>query len=163
MSSHPAYREVQVYRALWWVLPLTGLVSAAAVAADPKPGAWVGATIAAVSLVGLLLCLGRLVIEVHGDAIRWSFGYLGWPRWSVALDQVTQVQAVRATSAWSSGIRGPSRSREYTVKIGGPGIRLFVNDGRSITLGTADPQRLIGFVEARLSPPDRARRHAHPR
>jgi hypothetical protein len=109
-----------------------------------------GLLIMAASLGGSLLCLGRLVITVHAHELRWSFGYVGWPRWSVPWEQVTRVEPVRASFAWGSGIRGPAQHRLYNVTMGGPALRLHLRDGRTVTLGTPDPERLAGFIQARL-------------
>ena len=63
--------------------------------------------------------------------------------------EVARLEVTRA-DVFGSGIKGPARHRRYTVTMGGPALRLHLHDGRSVTLGTPDPQRLASFVQARL-------------
>ena len=153
MTTSPAYRHVQTYWMLWVILLITAGFAAVMLSAQHALGsgeALGGLFIMAASLGGSLLCLGRLVIEVHADAVRWHFGYVGWPGWSAPLEQVVRIEPVRATWAWGSGIRGPSQHRLYNVTMGGPALRLHLRDGRTVTLGTPEAQRLASFIEARL-------------
>ena len=163
MSVTPAYRHVQTYRMLWVILLATAGFGGFMLPLEKAAGAGEalgGLLIMAASLGGSLLCLGRLVIEVHADAVRWHFGYVGWPGWSVPLEQVIRIEPVRATWAWGSGIRGPSQHRLYNVTMGGPALRLHLRDGRTVTLGTPEPQRLASFIEARLPEGGRSGRTA---
>ena len=163
MTASPPYRHVQTYWTLWVILLATAGVAAFMLSAEHAAGSGEtlgGLLIMAASLGGSLLCLGRLVIEVHADAVRWHFGYVGWPGWSVPLEQVARIEPVRATWAWGSGIRGPSQHRLYNVTMGGPALRLHLRDGRTVTLGTPEPQRLASFIEARLPEAGRSARTA---
>ncbi|MGA1725554.1 MAG: DnaB-like helicase N-terminal domain-containing protein, partial [Burkholderiaceae bacterium] len=74
------------------------------------------------------------VITVHEHELRWHFGYVGWPGWSVPWEHVIRLEPVRASFAWGSGIRGPAQHRLYNVTMGGPALRLHLRDGRSVTL-----------------------------
>jgi hypothetical protein len=149
MTLHAAYRHVQTYWTLWVILVATGGVASLLISLEPGGDALAGTLVMAACLLGSLLCLGRLVIEVHADTLRWSFGYVGWPNWSLPLSEVARLEVTRA-DVFGSGIKGPARHRRYTVTMGGPALRLHLHDGRSVTLGTPDPQRLASFVQARL-------------
>lgn len=155
MTASPAYRHVQTYWMLWVILLATAGFGGFMLSTEEASGsgeALGGLLIMGGSLGGSLLCLGRLVIEVQPQALRWHVGYVGWPGWSVPLEQVIRVEAVRASALWGSGIRGPSAHRVYNVTLGGPALRLHLRDGRTVTFGTHEPQRLVGFIEARLPP-----------
>lgn len=149
----PAYRHVQTYRMLWVVLLVTAGFGGVMLAEAPtgRSGAsWGGLLLMAASLGGALVCLGRLVIEVHARELRWHFGYIGWPGWSVPLAQVKRTEVIRTRFAWGSGIRGPLAHRLYNVRLGGPALMVHLLDGRSVTLGTPEPQRLQDCIQARL-------------
>jgi hypothetical protein len=153
MRPIPAYRHVQTYRALWLILPLTALVLALAGPAlggrpaDATAGLWWSLP----ALGGALLCLGRLVIEVDGTLLRWHFGYVGWPRWQVPLADVVQVLVTPTRVAQGSGIRGSAANRQYNVTIAGPAVLLVLRDGRRVTLGSPEAERLAAFIQARLT------------
>jgi len=151
MTTHAAYRHVQTYTVLWLILAATGVFGTLLISLEPKADAIAGTAIMAASLIGALLCLGRLVIEVHADELRWSFGYVGWPRWSEPLSAIAHLEITRAT-AFGSGIKGSAQHRQFNVTMGGPAVRLHLHGGRSVTLGTPEAQRLASFIEARLPP-----------
>lgn len=147
----PVYRHVQTYWMLWVILLATGAVAAFILSAEQAAGsadALGGLILMAVSLGGALLCLGRLVIEVRTRELRWHFGHVGWPVWSVPLEQVARTEVVRSSVVWGSGIRGPRAHRLYNVTIGGPALRLHLRDGRTVMLGTPEPQRLKDILQA---------------
>ena len=148
-TPHAAYRHVQTYWTLWVILVATGLLASRVIPAESRGDGLAGTLVMAACLLGSLLCLGRLVIEVHADELRWSFGYVGWPHWSVPLSTVDRLEPTRAP-AFGSGIKGSANHRQYTVTMGGPALRVHLHDGRSVTLGTPEPQRLASFVQARL-------------
>lgn len=148
MTARPAYRDVQPFTVLWVLLPLAGGVTLWTAWMGRDASALGAGLMAAVPLV-LLLVLGRLVIELDGTALRWSFGWLGWPRWQVALADIVAVEKTRTPAAAGSGIRSTRQSRLYNVTIGGPAVALTLRDGRRVLLGTPEPERLAAFIEAR--------------
>jgi hypothetical protein len=153
MTDAHAYRHVQTYTTLWVILLATGGLGGWMISVEPATGSGeglVGLLVMAASLGGSLLCLGRLVITVHAHELRWHFGYVGWPGWSVRWEEITRLEPLRASFAWGSGIRGPARHRHYTVTMAGPALRVHLRDGRTVTLGTPEPERLAGFIRARL-------------
>ncbi len=149
-SPHPSYRHVQLFVVLWLTLPASAAASAIAAwwAPLPLPAALALGLSTLVPLL-LLLWLGRLVIELHGTSLHWSFGYVGWPRWSVGIDEIERIEITKARAIQGSGIKGLGRRRLYNVHIGGPVLQLELRDGRTIQLGTSEPQRLRSFIEAR--------------
>lgn len=146
---HASYQESQWLWMLWLLLPAVTLaVGLGGVAADGRDAM---AAIVLLALVngGLLLFLGRLTVEVYDDRIEWRFGLLGRPRWSVPLAQVVQVEPARTRAIEGWGIRSTREGMLYNAS-GSGAVRLVLRDGRRIRLGTADPQRLAGFIRARL-------------
>ena len=148
MTSLPSYRHVQPFTVLWMLLPLTFGITLWTVWMTHDVPALELALLAGLPLA-LLLGLGRLVIELDGPALRWRFGWLGWPRWQVALSDIVAVEKTRAPATAGSGIRTTRQGRLYNVAIGGPAVALALRDGRRILLGTPEPEKLAAFIEAR--------------
>lgn len=150
MTTHTAYRHAQPYVMLWLVLAISCGAGAAIVWTAGGTRALTGlATILLTLALGLLL-LGRLVISVDNEALRWSFGFVGWPAWHTPLKDILSTEVARADVHFGSGIKGSMKHRQYNVVTSGPALRLYLMDGRQVTLGTPEPQRLQGFIEARL-------------
>lgn len=153
MTGPAAYRHVQVYTTLWLVLPMAAVVTlGVALVSGPLDLSNV-ALLSLPLLLGALLLLGRLLIELDGQHLRWQFGYVGWPRWQLALADIRQVERSKAPAMAGSGIKGSRRKRLYNVTIGGPAVLLTLHDGRTVMLGTPEPERLAAFIEARLPRP----------
>jgi hypothetical protein len=150
MSSHTVYRHTQPYVMLWVVLLLSCGAGAAISWSAGGPGALQGVAFIVLSLVLGLLLLGRLVISVDNEAVRWHFGFMGWPGWHTPLKDILGTEVAKANVYFGSGIKGSMKHRQYNVVSGGPALRLQLMDGRQVTLGTPEPQRLQGFIEARL-------------
>jgi hypothetical protein len=149
MSGAASYRRAQPFVAMWLTLPLPGLLVSASLLERPDTDLALAASIAwAVCGIGLL-GLGRMVIELRDDGLHWSFGFLGWPGWELALPDIAQVQAVRVSAWRGAGIKALGKNRLFTVTMGGPAVRLQLHDGRIVTLGTPEPERLAAFIDAR--------------
>lgn len=148
MTALPSYRHVQAYTVLWLLLPLTFGITLWIVLASHDVPALELALLAGLPLA-LLLGLGRLVIEIDGPVLRWRFGWLGWPRWQVALAEIVAVEKTRAPGMAGSGIRATRQGRLYNVTIGGPAVALTLRDGGRVLLGTPEPEKLAAFIEAR--------------
>jgi hypothetical protein len=152
VQSHSAYRRAQPFTFLWVVLVLAVVATAVAagLSGDPRKGlvlAIVGTADAAVALL-----LGRLVIELRGQTLHWHFGFLGWPRWQVALHDIARVELTRVAAWRGAGIKGPRQRRLYNASLGGSALKLTMRDGREVTLGSPEPERLRAFIEARRAP-----------
>ncbi len=151
MRSDLAYRHTQTYTTLWIILLITSGVSFPILMRNAGQESQLGLLIVALSLGCALLVMGRLVIEVDSQAVRWSFGYLGWPAWHTSFAEIASTEVAKANVVFGSGIKGTPKHRQFNVKISGPALRLHLSDGRSITLGTPEPARLQGFIDTRLS------------
>jgi hypothetical protein len=143
------YRHQQRFGAMWLLLPLPALLLGLSMLSRGDRTLLVAvASALAVCAVGLA-GLGRLVIEVHDDRLAWRFGYLGWPRWQLPLSDIGLLQCVRVSALRGAGIRGIGKDRLFSVAIGGPALRITTRDGRVVTLGTPEPERLQAAIEAR--------------
>jgi hypothetical protein len=149
MSPHLAYRHVQTYTTLWLIDLAVAVITVPTVLASGGPDTQLGLLIVLATVLGLPLILGRLVVELDATHLRWHFGYLGWPAWSQPLAEIAITEVARADVVYGSGIKGTPKNRQFNVTVRGPALRLHLHDGRKVTLGTPEPQRLQGFVDAR--------------
>jgi len=149
MSPAPSYRETQTYTTLWLILCLTAVVLLPFVLPDRQSGRLsVGLLFGLSTGVGLLL-MGRLTVSVDDQAVRWQFGYVGWPAWEQPLAELSHTDLARGTR-FGSGIKGSAKHREYHVQMHSPGVRLYRHDGRTVLLGSAQPERLKASIDAHL-------------
>jgi len=142
-------------------LPLLGLLLALglglplAIQADLRDGgSWhdtlpVYAMIVAVQ-AGLLLAFGRFSVSLNAERLRWSFGWLGWPRGQVLLADIQRVAPARSrwTEGW--GIRATRDGMLYNLR-GLQAVRLTLRNGRSLRIGCSDPATLVNLLAPRLN------------
>ena len=150
----PVYRRAQFYRALWWIVPLStaaGLLPIVLAQPHGRGTPLLALAVVVVSGVSTLLMLGRLVVQLDERELAWRYGFLGWPRWRVALEDIAAVEKHRL-SGIGSGIRATRDGRSYTAG-GGHAVRLTLRDGRRIVLGSDDHERLAAMIEIRLHSP----------
>jgi hypothetical protein len=148
MDAAP-YRRSQPFTVMWWLLPLPALVVSAAMASRRDPALWTALASAWVVCGVGLACFGRLVVELRADRLVWAFGYLGWPRWQIALADIGSLQCVRVSALRGAGIRGLGKDRLFSVTVGGAALRVTTHDGHVVTLGSPEPERLQAAIEAR--------------
>jgi hypothetical protein len=150
MNAHASYRHTQPFMALWVVLPLSSL-TVTALALNQRDPAVLGVLALTWGLCAAALALlGRLAIEVRGDALHWGFGYVGWPRWHIGIGEIARTDVGRPSAWRGAGIKGLGSSRLYNASMGGPALQLTLHDGRKITLGTPEPDRLDTVLRARM-------------
>lgn len=155
---HPIYTQTQSLWLVWVLLPTPIAGTAAELLADGGGTATAGLVMLTVVSALLLLMLSSFTVEVGEGHIEWRFGKLGWPRWQVALSEVDSVE-VTTTSFWEGwGIRRTRTGMLYNAS-GMQAVRLTLRDGRTLRLGSDEPERLAGFITARLAvpPPSRTR------
>jgi len=154
--DNPSYEHSQALKALWLVLPL----SAAALGLL----AWTESDSANLQMLAgiivlhgvLLIAFGRLKIAIGQGALQWSFGWLGLPRWQVTIADIRGADLT--TSRWTEGwgIRFTREGMLYNAS-GNQCVRLTLKNGRSLRLGTDDPERLMAFITARMTPHGQSR------
>lgn len=146
------YRSEQRFNALWTVMPLSSLVIAGVLWFTGDPNARLGIGIVLSTTVFTLMVMGRLVVQIRGEQLLWHFGWFGIPRWQLPLAHIAACEVARGTAA-GAGIKGTRQQREYTAAVGSPGVKLTLQDGSSVFLGSPEPDRLRAFLEARLPAP----------
>ncbi|MDE2275010.1 MAG: hypothetical protein KGK09_01820 [Burkholderiales bacterium] len=153
------YERRQWLRLLWLALPLAALalawrhLHATGGLGSPSPSRPLLAAALGLGVPGLvLLLLGCLTVQVDARALRWHFGFVGWPRWQVALADIAAIELTR--TRWYEGT-GIHRTREGWLYNAGPGgaVRIRLKSGRQLRLGSDEPERLAAFVTRRLRPP----------
>ena len=92
---------------------------------------------------------GMLEIEVLSLEVRATFGRLKLFRKTIPLDRIRRVEAVRyspLTEFGGWGIRVRPGRRAWTVR-GNQAVRLTLDEGPTLYLGTPNPQRLRERIE----------------
>lgn len=145
------------HRQIGWpvFLGLAGVLLGLLVAATqmppktPIPGfAW--ALIVAFA-AGTTLVFGCLTVSVGDTELRWAFGWFGWPRWRLPLAEIASAE--EDTQRWYEGwgIRWTLRGRLYSAS-GTRTVRIVRRDGKTLRIGTDEPERLLAFLLPRLAP-----------
>ncbi len=153
---HAVYTRTQWLWALWLLLPAINVAVGASMVFEKGIVWWLPVALVVVLTLTALVLLGRFTVEVGEGWLEWHFGLLGWPRWQLPLDDI--VSATPARTAWLEGW-GINRTRSgmlYNAQ-GLQAVRLRLRDGSTLRLGSDEPERLAGFITARLTnpPPDR--------
>ncbi len=144
-----SYRSEQRFSALWTVMPLSSLVIATVLWLTGDPNARVGIGIVLSTTAFTLTVLGRLVVQIHGNRLHWHYGWLGIPRWQLPLTDIRACEVTRGSAA-GAGIKGTRKDREYTAAVASPGVKFMLKDGRSVFLGSTEPERLLAAVAPHL-------------
>ncbi|MFZ6719123.1 hypothetical protein [Undibacterium sp. Ji49W] len=148
--QHPIYVERQLFKFLWIFMPLMGLVNMwMHMHADGSRPVWAPFIVLLVNLL-VLLILGSLTIRVDATHLSWRFGWLGWPVWKVALADIQAAGPTNTSLLDGWGIRRTRQGMLYNAH-GKQAIRLIMRNGKTILLGTQDPQRLLSYLTPRLN------------
>jgi hypothetical protein len=147
--SDPSYRSTQAMTLLWIMLPTATIASATGVFLGTPADLSRVAGMQLAVFSAILLVLGRLVIELDDEELRWSFGFVGWPRWRLPLRDIASVEVAESTWLEGWGIRRTRQGWLYNA-WGRRCLRLVRHDGKVTRLGCADPERLRAYIEARL-------------
>jgi hypothetical protein len=91
----------------------------------------------------------RLTIEIGNEYLRWRYG-LGWPRFSLALAEITDVEATQTTFWQGWGIHRTRAGWLYNI-AGRDAIIVTRRDGRKTLLGTDEPRRLKAALDRALA------------
>lgn len=111
-----------------------------------------GVSIAAALIAGVLVALlvwtfSRLEVEVDDEQVRLVFG-VGFPRRSVPLGRVREVQQVRNSPWYGWGIRWIRGGTLWNV-WGLDAVELTLDDGRLLRIGTDRPAELAAAIDRR--------------
>ncbi len=89
---------------------------------------------------------GSLTIRIERERLTWRFGWLGWPRKTVALGDIARAVVTRTGWLEGWGIHRTRRGWLYNV-AGFDAVLVQLKSGRAILLGTDEPRRLAGAIE----------------
>ncbi len=146
---HPIYSRTQSLWLVWVLLPAPLSGAAAQLLAKDDAAATAGLVLLALTSAVLLLTLSSFTVDVGEGRVEWRFGKLGWPRWQVALGEIERVE-VTTTTFWEGwGIRKTRTGMLYNAS-GNQAVRLTLQSGRTLRLGSDEPERLASFIAARL-------------
>ncbi len=149
--NHPVYVESQFSSVIWVALPV---VSAAGFLLhfNLRDHAQRDAAIAIIVLVNIiaLALLGKLTISIDATHLRWRFGFLGWPAWSVALADISAAEETRSRCIEGWGIKYTKQGMLYNA-YGTAAVRIHRRNGKSFRLGCSDPRRLLNYLEPRMT------------
>ena len=105
-----------------------------------------GFAIAIVLLLATGATFSRMTIAVGNGSLTWNFA-LGLLRHDVPLTRIADASVVQNTSAEGFGIHNTSDGTLYNV-AGSWSIRLRLDDGSSVRLGTDEPAVLLRAIQA---------------
>ncbi len=156
---HPVYTRTQSLWVVWVLAPTPLAGTAATLLARDDAAAQAGLVLLALATALLLLALTSFTVEVGEGQIEWRYGWLGWPRWRLGLGEIASVEVTTASFWEGWGIRKTRTGMLYSAD-GERALRLNLHDGRTLRLGSDEPERLAAFIRPRLPPrraPGRAR------
>ncbi len=149
---HPVYTRTQWLGLLWVLLPTINLAVVATLLAKTGTVDWVPVVILLTLTVPVLLFLGRFSVAVGEGELEWQFGFVGWPRWRLPLTDIASASPTRTNWLDGWGIRATTTGMLYNA-TGFGAVRLQLRSGRTLRLGSDEPERLAGFITARLPAP----------
>ena len=145
----PSYRRTQLGRVIA-ACSLPGLVPVVVLVYYIRTPAvnWVAAAIVGF-LVLVLLLFGSLTVEISGGHVRIRFG-IGLIRNRWPLDGIEGCRPVRNTWLYGWGIRKIPGAWLYNVS-GLDAVELKLKSGKTVRIGTDEPQALSAALEKELS------------
>jgi hypothetical protein len=167
LSDHPAFREVQWIRRVWWVMLLIGGIACLTwysfwqqillgrpVGTNPGPDWAIAATwlLCGIGLPVLLLTM-RLIVEVFPDHV--SIRYVPLLRRRIMTAEIAHFRArsyrpIIEYGGW--GIKGWSMRRIAYSVGGNQGVELELRDGRRVMIGSQRSDELEAALGAVLPP-----------
>lgn len=136
-----------------WALALSGLMAGIGVGvtavglAEGQPEALVALLL--LPLAAFVSTFRVLTVQVSADEVRWFFGS-GWLGRSVPLARVRGAEARRSAWYWGWGIRWTPSGWLWRAH-GLDAVWLELENGRSVGIGTEDPEGLERAVRERLA------------
>src|SRR6056297_3514829 len=123
-----------------WLLLLPAPLIVAAVAGPGHPAFWL--TMAIELAIGVVF--GSMTVRVGEGRLDWWFGPGLW-RYSRPLGQVLSATPVENRWWWGWGIRATPHGWLYNVS-GLGAVEIATRDGRTLRIGTDEPERLAAAV-----------------
>ncbi len=95
---------------------------------------------------GLACVLSSLTVEVTRSALIVSFRR-GFLRRTIDLGEIRSVEPTTVSWCWGLGVHLTPKGWLYNVQ-GRHAVRVELTDGRSLAIGTDEPERLAAAIEA---------------
>ena len=140
VSGHmtpPSYRHTQHGYVLAAVLIVAAINTG--VVAYAVGSAWLA--LLTVVILALAAAGSTLTVELRDDQLQFYFG-IGFPRWHIKLADIVAAEPARNHPAEGWGLRVTATGMLYNVG-GLDSVRLTLVSGKSVRIGTDDPQALI--------------------
>lgn len=138
---------------VWWplLISLPGLVAGGVIA--QLVHLWFGIALMAAALAVAALC--RIRVSADESGLKVSYGLFGWPRTSVPLDRMAEVQPIDVVPIeWGGwGYRGSLKlmKRAAVVLRAGPGLRIDLRDGKVFAVTVDDPHAPARLLNAEIA------------
>lgn len=145
------YQSRQWLKLLWIFLPLLTL---AMVLFDMRGQdlAMLPRAILVLMLINVVILsiFGHLQIKLERDFLQWQFGFLGWPKWSLRVQDIRHVEVCETTWYEGKGIRFTREGMLYNAD-GRGAVRIVKNDGTRLRLGSAEPEVLCARIKEAMA------------
>lgn len=147
-----AHIEKQAMKLMWLIAPITiAIIVASFLGTGGDKDTLVLIVLLTVLVFALVfVLLGLLTIRITPDDLVWSFGFFSRPSWRVPLSDIARADVTQTSWKEGWGIRFTAEGRLYNAH-GFGAVRITKRDGTKFRLGSADPQRLASFLQARIS------------
>jgi hypothetical protein len=136
------YRHTQTGTIQIWSTVAVALVIAGSIIV--MGWSWISIVILAILVIALVL-FGSLTVSVERDFIDVRFGIVGIIKKRIPLGMIVSVQEVKNPWIYGWGIRWTPEGPLYNVS-GDAGVRLDLDTGKKIRIGTDEPQALIQAI-----------------
>lgn len=100
--------------------------------------------------VSVLLMFAQLKIRLASGQLQWQYGVLGWPSWSLAVEDIIRVELCEIPPSAVKGLRFTREGMLYDAS-GSGAIRIIKKDGSSLRLGTDEPEVLCACLQIAMS------------
>jgi hypothetical protein len=99
-----------------------------------------------IAVVAVCAAFARLTTEVGDGRLRWAMTF-GWPGGNIPLDRIAGAEIVPVRVGSSIGIHLTPMGWVWNVALG-RGVRVSKAAGRSVVIGTDDPEGLLAALTA---------------
>jgi len=98
----------------------------------------------------VLLVMAHLRIRLAQGRLSWQFGFLGWPRWSLDVSEIEQVEVCETAWFEGKGIRLTREGMLYNA-AGTGAVRIIKKDGTRLRLGSSEPEVLCACIQLAMA------------
>ena len=142
------YQTRQWIKSLWLILPAVTL----AVMWFDSRGQDDGRGVFLLMVVNavVLLVMAHLRIRLAQGRLSWQFGFLGWPRWSLDVSEIEQVEVCETAWFEGKGIRLTREGMLYNA-TGTGAVRFIKKDGTRLRLGSSEPEVLCACIQLAMA------------